>query len=79
MGDALPGIVQTDSPFRELRDDRDAGHACGHHLFGAASAWAAVAVKEWLNTNKIKGELDSIVLLQKKVALVKSIWCRWII
>ena len=55
--DALPGIVQTDSPFRELRDDRDAGHACGHHLFGAASAWAAVAVKEWLNTNKIKGRI----------------------
>ena len=55
--DALPGIVQTDSPFRELRDDRDAGHACGHHLFGAASAWAAVAVKEWLNTNKIEGRI----------------------
>ena len=55
--DALPGIVQTDSPFRELRDDRDAGHACGHHLFGAASAWAAVAVKEWLDANKIKGRI----------------------
>ena len=25
-----------------------AGHACGHHLFGAASVAAAVAVKDWL-------------------------------
>ncbi|MEL6988779.1 MAG: amidohydrolase, partial [Bacteroidota bacterium] len=27
------------------------GHACGHHLFGAASAGAAVAVKEWIKKN----------------------------
>ena len=34
--DALPGLMQTSSPFKEIKDDVDAGHACGHHLFGAA-------------------------------------------
>ena len=38
-------------------DRPGAGHACGHHLFGAASAWAAVAVKEWLVKNNIKGTI----------------------
>ena len=55
--DALPGLMQTASPFKEIRDDVDAGHACGHHLFGAASAWAAVAVKEWLVRTKTKGTI----------------------
>ena len=50
--DALPGLMQTASPFKEIKDGVDAGHACGHHLFGAASAWAAVAVKEWLVRTK---------------------------
>ena len=47
--DALPGLAQSTSPFKEVIDNETgAGHACGHHLFGAASAWAAVAVKEWI-------------------------------
>ena len=46
--DALPGLMQTASPFKEIKENASAGHACGHHLFGAASAWAAVAIKEWL-------------------------------
>jgi len=55
--DALPGISQTDSPFRELNPDRNAGHACGHHLFGAGSTAAAVAVKRWMSANNIEGTL----------------------
>ena len=55
--DALPGLMQTASPFKEERDDVIAGHACGHHLFGAASAWAAVAIKEWLIKNNFKGTI----------------------
>ncbi len=46
--DALPGVSQTASPQREERPGVKAGHACGHHLFGAGSAAAAIAVKEWL-------------------------------
>ncbi|TCO71442.1 amidohydrolase [Chromatocurvus halotolerans] len=53
--DALPGITQTDSPQREPRDDVNAGHACGHHLFGAGSVAAAVAIKQWLEKNSVPG------------------------
>ena len=54
--DALPGLAQSASPFKEVIDNgTGAGHACGHHLFGAASAWAAVTVKEWLEDNNIEG------------------------
>ncbi|MFL2690012.1 MAG: amidohydrolase, partial [Gammaproteobacteria bacterium] len=52
--DALPGLAQTSSPYKELAiNDTNAGHACGHHLFGAASAWAAVAVKDWIIKNNV--------------------------
>lgn len=54
--DALPGLAQSTSPFKEMiNNETGAGHACGHHLFGAASAWAAVAVKEWIDKNNVKG------------------------
>ena len=54
--DALPGLAQSASPFKEVVDNgTGAGHSCGHHLFGAASAWAAVTVKEWLQDNNIEG------------------------
>ena len=53
--DALPGITQTAAPSREERTDVDAGHACGHHLFGAGSAAAATAVKNWMTDNGISG------------------------
>ena len=56
--DALPGLAQSTSPFKEVIDNETgAGHACGHHLFGAASAWAAVAVKEWLVKNNVPGTI----------------------
>ena len=56
--DALPGLAQTTSPFKEVIDNpTGAGHACGHHLFGAASAWAAVSVKEWIVKNNIPGTI----------------------
>ena len=56
--DALPGLAQSKSPFKEVIDNgTGAGHACGHHLFGAASAWAAVVVKEWLESNDVKGRI----------------------
>ena len=54
--DALPGLAQSNSPFKEVvSNETGAGHACGHHLFGAASAWAAVTIKEWLENNNVAG------------------------
>ena len=55
--DALPGVMQTASPFKETRSDRIAGHACGHHMFGAASAWAAVTIKEWIEKTNTPGTI----------------------
>ena len=55
--DALPGISQSASPVREIMSDKSSGHACGHHLFGAGSAAAAVAVKQWMEANNISGTL----------------------
>ena len=56
--DALPGLAQSSSPFKEIEENETgAGHACGHHLFGAASAWAAVTIKNWLEDNNIKGTI----------------------
>jgi aminobenzoyl-glutamate utilization protein B len=46
--DALPGITQQATPERAPAPGQEAGHACGHHLFGSASTFAAIAVKDWL-------------------------------
>lgn len=54
--DALPGLSQSTNPYRDSLGG-DAGHACGHHLFGAASVHAAVAVKDWLKKNNQKGTI----------------------
>jgi aminobenzoyl-glutamate utilization protein B len=53
--DALPGITQTASPVREEIPGKAGGQACGHHLFGTASIGAAIAVKHWLEENKLRG------------------------
>lgn len=46
--DALPGINQDSVPLRSPLPDKAAGHACGHNLFAAGSAGAAIAVAHWL-------------------------------
>ena len=46
--DALPGISQEAIPELSPIPSQKAGHACGHNLFGTASAAAAIEVKNWL-------------------------------
>jgi aminobenzoyl-glutamate utilization protein B len=55
--DALPGISQDRSPDRKVLREKSAGHACGHHLFGAGSVAAAVAAKEWLDRSGARGTI----------------------
>lgn len=55
--DALPGLSQKVSSNIEPLVERAPGHACGHHLFGTGSAAAAIALKEWMIKEKIKGTL----------------------
>ncbi|MBW3540511.1 MAG: amidohydrolase [Planctomycetes bacterium] len=54
--DALPGLSQTDVPFRQNAAGTGGyGHGCGHHLFGAASMSAALAVAEHIAAGNIQG------------------------
>lgn len=54
--DALPGLSQKAVAEKESAGG-EAGHACGHHLFGTASAAAAIAVKDWLQSNNQEGRI----------------------
>ena len=53
--DALPGITQDRDPEPAPLFEKRAGHACGHHLFGAGSVAAALAVKDWLESSGTPG------------------------
>ena len=55
--DALPGVSQEAIPERKERAGVLAGHACGHNLFGTASAESAVAVKDWMEATGQKGTI----------------------
>ncbi|MGH8131179.1 MAG: amidohydrolase [Steroidobacteraceae bacterium] len=55
--DALPGITQDAVPDRKPIEDKLSGHACGHHLFGTASASAAIALADWLKTSGTAGTI----------------------
>ena len=58
--DALPGMAQEAVSERKVIEGQKAGHACGHHLFGAGSSAAAIAVKDWL---KKGGKAGTIKLM----------------
>jgi aminobenzoyl-glutamate utilization protein B len=53
--DALPGLSQQATPRRAPREGIGYGHGCGHHLFGAASMSAAIAIAEQIKSGHLKG------------------------
>lgn len=53
--DALPGLSQKTEPTKNPLKEGEAGHGCGHNMFGAASLGAAVAIKEQIEAGTIKG------------------------
>ena len=56
--DALPEIAQEAVPFRKPKESGNGyGQACGHHLFGVASANAAMAIGDAIKAGKIKGTI----------------------
>lgn len=55
--DALPGLSQAAVPQREIVEHQQAGHACGHHLFGAGSTAAGIAVSRWLAKHERSGTI----------------------
>ena len=54
--DALPGLSQKAVAHKESNGGV-AGHACGHHLFGTASAAAAISIKHYLENTGTSGTI----------------------
>ena len=54
--DALPGLSQTNAP-EKISAGKDAGHACGHHLFGVASVASGIAIKKLIEEKKFTGTI----------------------
>ncbi|MBT8252723.1 MAG: amidohydrolase [Flavobacteriaceae bacterium] len=53
--DALPGLSQKAEPTKNPLNAGEAGHGCGHNMFGAASLGAAIAIKEQIEKGSFKG------------------------
>ena len=56
--DALPGLGN--EPVAEKmprKDGTTTGHGCGHNLIGAGGLGAALALKNWMEKNKVVGTL----------------------
>ena len=58
--DALPGLSQQARPSRSPLESGAAGHACGHHMFGAASTGAGVALARWLKSSGRSGTIKVV-------------------
>ncbi|HEY4209192.1 MAG TPA: amidohydrolase, partial [Puia sp.] len=55
--DALPGLSQQALPDKAPIEGRNAGHGCGHNLFGTASVAAGVEIKKLIETKKFTGTI----------------------
>ena len=55
--DALPGLSQQAVPEKRTIQGQDAGHGCGHNLFGTASVAAAITLKQLMASGQLKGTL----------------------
>ena len=53
--DALPGLSQHAIPEKKQIVGKDAGHGCGHHLFGTASVAAGIELKRLIEEKKLQG------------------------
>ena len=54
--DALPGLSQTATPEKNS-GGKNAGHGCGHHLFGVASVAAGIEIKKLMAEKKLSGTI----------------------
>lgn len=55
--DALPGLSQQAVPEKTPVAGIDAGHGCGHHLFGTASVAAGIEIKKLMAEKKLAGTI----------------------
>ncbi len=54
--DALPGLSQQAVP-EKISNGKNAGHGCGHHLFGTASIAAGIEIKKLMDEKKLNGTI----------------------
>ena len=55
--DALPGLAQQAVPEKAVPDGKNAGHGCGHHLFGTASVAAGIEIRKLIAEKKLTGTI----------------------
>ena len=55
--DALPGLAQQAVPEKTPIEGKNAGHGCGHHLFGTASVAAGIEIKKLIEEKKLSGTI----------------------
>ena len=55
--DALPGLSQESVPEKKSIEGKNAGHGCGHNLFGTASVAAGIEIKKMLAEKKFTGTI----------------------
>jgi aminobenzoyl-glutamate utilization protein B len=55
--DALPGLAQEATPEKKIIENKEAGHGCGHHLFGTASVAAGIEIKKLIEAGKLQGTI----------------------
>ena len=56
--DALPGLAQEGgNSEKAIIAGKNAGHGCGHDIFGTASVSAGIAIKKLIESGKIKGTI----------------------
>lgn len=53
--DALPGLSQGAISEQRERPGVEAGHGCGHSVYGTASTGAAIAVKQAMESGQVEG------------------------
>jgi aminobenzoyl-glutamate utilization protein B len=55
--DALPGLAQDSIPDKKILTGNNAGHGCGHNLFGTASVAAGIELKKLILEKHLKGTI----------------------
>lgn len=55
--DALVGLSQDSVCVRRTVEGRPNGHGCGHNLIGSGAVAAAVALRQWMEENGVRGEI----------------------